>query len=51
MYIPWGCAFHHLACTVQSRECTRMGANVYICSCGLVEYCAIQTATQTPPGH
>ena len=33
VYAPrWGCTGHHLACTLQPRECTGMG-KVFIFAC------------------
>ena len=39
---PIGCTVHHLACTEKPRGHTGMGESVYICSCGVFQYCAIQ---------
>ena len=36
---------YHLAHTELPREHTRMGTNIYICLCGVAEYCASQNAT------
>ena len=42
--MPWDCAVHHLACIVQLSGHTGMGASVFICLCGVVEYLASQNA-------
>ena len=40
-----GCEVHHLACTIQTRGPHKSGGSVYICTCGLMEYCASQNVT------
>ena len=40
-----GWTVHHLACTAHSWGHAGVGTSVYICSCGVVQYCAGQNAT------